>query len=159
MLEEEAQHFPRCVRPLRISVGADRAPSRPSVSGSVDIPVLQDSAPIRVAIDSAGVRMTSRYLPTVHPLVRTRGLYRPFENLITVFRMHGSVAIAMKNNGWNRLLVAGNYSVIGPATSSHGDKCGGKINGGPAGKAGMHTDSRVQIRVRCSHDGSGGRSG
>jgi hypothetical protein len=47
-----------------------------------------------------------------------------------VSRMHGVVAIAVKNNGWNRLLVAGNYPVIGPATLSHGDKCRGKVNGG-----------------------------
>jgi hypothetical protein len=55
MLEEETQHFPRCVRSSRISVGADGAASRPCVSSSVDIPVLQDSAPTRVAMDSAGI--------------------------------------------------------------------------------------------------------
>jgi hypothetical protein len=38
--------------------------------------------------------------------------------------------------------------VIGPATLSHGDKCGGKVNGGSAGEAGMYTDCRVQtLRV------------
>jgi len=55
MLEEETQHFPRCVRSSRISVGAYRAASRPCMSSSVDIPVLQDSAPTRVAMDSAGI--------------------------------------------------------------------------------------------------------
>jgi len=73
--------------------------------------------------------------------------------------MHSSVAIAVKNNGWDRWLVTWNYPVIGPGTLSHGDKCGGKVNGGPAGEAGMYTDCRVQIRVRCAHDSSGGRSG
>src|ERR1700751_1985544 len=57
VLEEETQHFPRCVRSSRISVGADRAASRPCVSSSVDIPVLQDAASARVAMDSAGIGM------------------------------------------------------------------------------------------------------
>ncbi|MDB5609288.1 MAG: hypothetical protein JWP25_6188 [Bradyrhizobium sp.] len=54
MLEEETQHFPRCVRPSRMSVGACRAASRPCVSSSVDAPVLKDSAPTRVGMDRAG---------------------------------------------------------------------------------------------------------
>src|SRR5260370_42240516 len=66
--------------------------------------------------------------------------------------MHSSVAIAVKNNGWHRWLVPWNYPVIGPATLSHGDKCGGEVNGGPAGEAGMYTGCRVQIRVSWSHD-------
>src|SRR6478752_6094081 len=159
MLEEETQHFPRCVRSSRISVGADRAASRPCVSSSVDIPVLQDSAPTRVAMDSAGIGMPSRYLPAMHLLLRARRFHSLLKNLIAVFWMHRRVAIAVKNNGWDRWPVTWNYPVIGPGTLSHGDKCGGKVNGGPAGEAGMYTDCRVQILVRCSHDSSSGRSG
>ena len=40
MPEEETQHFPRCIRSLRIGVGARRAASRPCVAGAVDIPLL-----------------------------------------------------------------------------------------------------------------------
>src|SRR5436190_4832428 len=47
MREEEAQHFPRCVRSSRISIGPRGAASRPCVSSSMDIPVLKDSAPAR----------------------------------------------------------------------------------------------------------------
>jgi hypothetical protein len=48
MLEEETEHFPRCVWSSRISVGARRAASRPCVSGSADVPVLKNTAPTRV---------------------------------------------------------------------------------------------------------------
>src|SRR5579871_970083 len=37
MLEEEAQHLPRRVRPARIGVGAGWAASRPGVAGTVNI--------------------------------------------------------------------------------------------------------------------------
>src|SRR5258708_19117523 len=140
VLQEETQHFPRCVRSSRISVGADRAASRPCVSSSVDIPVLQDSAPTRVAMDSAGIGMPSRYLPAMHLFLRARRFHSLLKNLIAVFWMHGSVAIAVKNNGWDRWLVTWNYPVIGPATLSHGDKCGGEGNGAPARESGMYTD-------------------
>src|SRR5258706_14806956 len=159
MLEEETKHFPRCVGSSRISVGARRAASRPCVSSSVDIPVLQDSAPTRVAMDSAGIGMPSRYLPAMHLFLRARRFHSLLKNLIAVFWMHSSVAIAVKNNGWDRWLVTWNYPVIGPATLSHGDKCGAKVNGGPAGAARLNTGSDVPIRVRCSHDSSSGCSG
>src|SRR3979409_759297 len=80
MLEEETQHFPRCVRSSRISVGARRAASRPCVSSAVDTPVLQDCAPTRVAMDREGIGMPSWYLPAMHLLLRARQL----KNLIAV---------------------------------------------------------------------------
>ena len=159
MLEEKTKHFPRCVRSSRISVGARSAASGPCVSGSVDIPVLQYSAPTRVAQDRSGIGMPSGYLPAMHVLLCADRSHRLLKNLIAVFWMHSSVAISVKNNGWDRWLVALNYPVIEPATLSHGDICGGKVNGGPAGEAGMYTDCRVQILVRCSHDSSSGCSG
>src|SRR6266851_1708524 len=159
MLEEETQHFPRCVRSSRISIGARRAASRPCMSSSVDVPVLKDSAPTRVGMDRAGIGMPSRYPPAMHLLLGAYRSHRPLKNLIAVVWMHCNVAIAVKNNGWDRWLVTWNYPVIGPATLSHGDKCGGKVNGGPAGEAGMYTDGRVQIVVCCSHYSSSGRSG
>src|SRR5258707_14621862 len=139
MLEEETQHFPGCVRSSRIGIGASRTASRPCVSSSVNVPVLQDSAPTRVGMDRAGIGMPSRYPPAMPLPLRARRSHRLLKNLIAVFWMHSSVAIAVKNNGWDRWLVTWNYPVIGPATLSHGDKCGGKVNGGPAGETRMYT--------------------
>jgi hypothetical protein len=81
----ETQHFPRCVRSPRISVGADGAASRPCVSSSVDIPVLQDSAPTRVAMDSAGSRWYAfRFARDAHPAIGELRLaecpYLPFKD-------------------------------------------------------------------------------
>src|ERR1700686_1359620 len=98
MLEEETQHFPRCVRSSRIGVGARRAASRPCVSSSVDIPVLKYSAPTRVGMDRAGIGMPSRYLPAMHILFRARRSDRLLKNLIAVVWMHRKVAVAVKNN-------------------------------------------------------------
>src|SRR5216684_5850599 len=102
MLEEETQHFPRCVRSSRISVGARRAAPRPCVSSSVDVPVLKDSAPTRVGMDRAGIGMPSRYPPAMHLLLRARRSDRLLKNLIAVVWMHRNVAIAVKNNGRDR---------------------------------------------------------
>jgi hypothetical protein len=56
MLEEETQHFPRCVGSSRISIEASRAASRPCVSGSMDVPVSKNSAPAHISMDRAGNR-------------------------------------------------------------------------------------------------------
>src|SRR5437762_5296053 len=76
MLEEETQHFSRCVRSSRISAGARRTTSRPCVPSSVDVPVLKDSAPTRVGMNRAGIAMTSRYPPAMHLLLRARRSHR-----------------------------------------------------------------------------------
>src|SRR6266702_567465 len=102
MLEEETEHFPRCVRSSRISVGARRAAARPCVSSTVDVPVLKDSAPTRVGMDPAGIAMPTRNPPAMHFLLRARGSHRLLKNLIAVVWMHRSVAIAVKNNGRDR---------------------------------------------------------
>src|SRR6266446_6230114 len=99
MLKEETQHFPRCVRSSRISVGARRAASRPCVSSSVDVPVLKDFPPTRVGMDRAGISMPSRYPPAMHLLLRARVSRRLPKNLIAVVWMRRNVAIAVKNNG------------------------------------------------------------
>src|SRR3982074_1165297 len=125
MPEEKTQHFPRCVRSSRISVGARRAASRPCVSSAVDTPVLQDCAPTRVAMDREGIGMPSWYLPSMPLLLRARRSHRQLKNLIAVVWMHRSVAIAVKNNGRDRGPVT--YPVIGPATVSHGEKTTGKV--------------------------------
>ena len=102
MLEEETQHFPRCVRSLRISVGARRAASRPCVAGAMDIPVLQDFASARIGMGRAGVGMPSRYLPATHLFLRSRRTDSLFNNLTAIVWMHGGVAVAVENNNRDR---------------------------------------------------------
>src|SRR5437588_12511648 len=99
MLEEETEHFPRCVRSSRISVGARGASARPCMSSSVDVPVLKDSAPARIDMGRAGIGMSSRYPSAMHLLLRAPRSGRLFKNLIAVDRMHRIVAVAVKNNG------------------------------------------------------------
>src|SRR5437588_116060 len=99
MLEEETQHFPRCVRSSRISIGARWAASRPGVSSSMDIPVFKDSVPARVDMDRAGVGPPSRYLSVMYLLLRSRRSHRVLKNMIAIAWMHRIVAITMKNDG------------------------------------------------------------
>lgn len=73
MLEEEAQHLPRGVRPSRIGVGAGGAASRPSVSRAMDIPLFKDCPPARVAMDRAGIGMSSGYPTAMHLPLQIRG--------------------------------------------------------------------------------------
>ncbi len=44
VVEEEAEHLARCVRPARVRVGAVRAATRPSVDAAVNDPLLQHRA-------------------------------------------------------------------------------------------------------------------
>ena len=150
MLEEETQHFPRCVRSSRISVGARRAATRPSVSSSVDVPVLKDSAPTRVGMDRAGIGMPSRYPTAMHLLLRGRRSDRLLKNLIAVVWMNRDVAIAVKNNGRDGGAASWNDPVAGPgrrgqATLSHGDKRRGKVNGGQNVRRLPRTDRRTLL--------------
>ena len=102
MLEEETQHFPRGVRSSRISVRANRAATRPCVSSSVDVPVLENSAPARVSMDRTGIGMPSSYPSAMHFLLRARRSHKLLKNMIAVVWMHRSVAITVKNNGRDR---------------------------------------------------------
>src|SRR5450631_4046725 len=102
MLEEETEHFPRCVRSSRISVGARGASSRPCVSSSVDVPVLKDSTPACVDMDRASIGMPSGYPPAMHLLLDAHRFYGVLKNLIAVVWMHRNVAIAVKNDGRDR---------------------------------------------------------
>jgi hypothetical protein len=55
ILEKETQHFLRCVRPLRIGIGAGRAASGPGVAGTVDTcPPACATAPDRILTTSYG---------------------------------------------------------------------------------------------------------
>ena len=96
------QHFLRCVRSLRIRVGARGAASRPGVAGAVDVPVLQDFALASVGMGRAGIGMASGYLPAMHLLLRPRRSDGLFENLTAIVWMHGGVAVAVENNSRDR---------------------------------------------------------
>src|SRR5262245_42830971 len=102
MLEEKAQHFSRCVRSPRVSIGAGRASPRPCVSSSVDAPVLEDVAPAGVAMDGPSIGVTSRHTPAMHVSFRARCVNGLLDYLIAVVWVHCAVAIAVKNNGWDR---------------------------------------------------------
>lgn len=132
MLEEKTHHFPCCVRSFWIGVGAGRAASGPCVSSAVDIPVLQYSAPARVAEDRAGVGMPSRYLAAVSFLLQPHGSHRLLKNLITVC-WDERVAITVKNSGRDRWPVINNNPATGFAALSHGDQRRRKVNGGAEG--------------------------
>jgi hypothetical protein len=105
MFEEETQHFPRCVRPSRIGVGACRTASRPCVSSSVDVPALKDSAPARGGIDRTRIGMSSRYSPAMHLLLSDGHSRELLTNLIAIVRMNRRVSIAVKDNGRDRRLI------------------------------------------------------
>src|SRR5690348_8174185 len=102
MGEEEAQHFPCRIRPSRIGVRPRRAASRPCVSGSMDVPVLKDSAFARVDVDRAGIGVPARYLTAMHLPFGADGFHGLLKDLIAVTWMYGHVAIAVKNNGRDR---------------------------------------------------------
>jgi hypothetical protein len=59
VLQEEAKHLPRSVRPPRIGVGTSSAASRPSVSGPMDLPMFKDCPAAHVGMDSASIGMSS----------------------------------------------------------------------------------------------------
>jgi len=88
ILEKETQHFLRCVRPLRIRIGAGRAASGPGVAGTVDIPVLQDLT-LAVGVGRAGIAMAAGYLPAMHLLLRPDRPDSLFDSLSAVVGMHG----------------------------------------------------------------------
>ena len=98
LLEEEAQHLSRCVRPSRIGVGADGASSRPGVSGTMDLPVLKDCPPARVGMDCAGIGVSSGYPTAMHISLQVRSPVLR-NDMIAVARMHYVVSIPMKNDG------------------------------------------------------------
>src|SRR5205823_3397635 len=117
MLEEEAQHLLRGVRPSRIGVGASGASSRPGMSGTMDFPVLKDCAPARVGMDCAGIGMSSWYPTAMHVLLQICSpLLR--NDMIPVARMHCVVSISMKNNGRDsRPLPQDRRNAAGPGRS------------------------------------------
>jgi hypothetical protein len=77
----KTKHFPCRVRCSRISVEAGGAASGPCVSRSVDIPVLQHSAPTGVAQDRSGIGMPSGVPARDAPSLRVHRSHGLLENL------------------------------------------------------------------------------
>src|ERR1700692_3719113 len=99
MPEEEAQHFPRRVRSLRIGVGAGGTASRPRVTGTMNVPVFGERPSASVSEDGAGIGVTVGYARSKHLHGRTRRFGGQLYNLVAVVGMHRGVAIAMENDG------------------------------------------------------------
>ena len=64
--------------------------------------MLEDVAPAGVAMDGASIGVTSRHPPALHISFRARCVDRLPDYLIAVVWVHCAVAIAVKNNGWDR---------------------------------------------------------
>jgi hypothetical protein len=102
MLKKEAEHLPRGIRPLRISVGAGRAAARPGMTGAVDDPLLEDRLAMGVGMQRTAVGPPAGYLT---PLRRCRGLQSGGrgaaclgDDLIAVARVDGHILVAMEHD-------------------------------------------------------------
>src|ERR1700750_3055722 len=98
MLEKEAQHFRRRIRSLLVRIGSGRTAARPGVAGAVDVPVLQNLA-LANCEGRAGIRVRSRNLPVMYLLSSLCPSNGMFDNIGPIVRMHGSVTVAVKDNG------------------------------------------------------------
>jgi hypothetical protein len=119
VLEEEAQHLPRCVRPARIGVGAGGTTSRPGVSNARRWharPDRQGWCGCRRA-HAAVVRRSP--LPSNLPPWRTAR-----QSSRRCSDAHRGVAVAMEDDGRHWRSAIRNFR---PASLPHGDERGGKI--------------------------------
>ena len=64
--------------------------------------MLEDEAPAGVTVDGASIGVTSRHPPALRIFFRARCVDGLLDYLIAVVRVHCAVAIAVKNNGWDR---------------------------------------------------------
>ena len=64
--------------------------------------MLEDVAPAGVAMDGASIGVTSWHPPVLHISFRARRVDGLLDYLIAVVWVHRAVAIAVKNNGWDR---------------------------------------------------------
>ena len=64
--------------------------------------MLEDVAPAGVAMDGASIGVTSGHPAALHISFRARCVDGLLDYLIAVVWVHCTVAIAVKNNGWDR---------------------------------------------------------
>ena len=76
VIEEETEHLLRGVGPSRIGVRAGGAAARPSVTGSVDDPLLEDRLPARVSVEGPAIGMPAGYPPVLHSSPQVHGRIR-----------------------------------------------------------------------------------
>jgi hypothetical protein len=55
MVEEKANHLAACIWPSWIGVATQGTATRPSMAGSVDVPLLEDRPSLRVVVDGPRV--------------------------------------------------------------------------------------------------------
>ena len=70
--------------------------------------MLKDRAAARVRVDRSGISMSSGNPTAMHRFSRVCDLHRPRDDMIAVARMHRGVAIAVKNDGRDRLPISEN---------------------------------------------------
>src|SRR5579872_1908335 len=98
MIAKEPQHFLSRVGPSRVGVGASRTAARPSVTSSMDAPLLYDCLPPHIAMDRTGVGMAARYLTAMRFLLPARGSHRTGDDVIGVSWVYYVVTIAVKDD-------------------------------------------------------------
>jgi hypothetical protein len=126
--------FPLLRPDLLNGVRAGRAASRPRMAGTVNTPVLDDLA-FAIDVDCAGIAMHAGYLPSMHLLPRFGRPDGLFDSSVAIIGMHGCVAVAVGDNGRDRLSVR-NSLVAGSAALTHRRERGGHVGRGPVGQAG-----------------------
>jgi hypothetical protein len=137
VIAKEPQHFLGCVRPSRIGVRPRGTAARPSVTSSMDAPLLQNCFPVRVSVDRARIGVAAGNLPATHlglPAPGSRGLV---DDVIGVSGVYDGVAIAVKDDGREGCLLSTNRrNIVGRGrvwrtAVPHRGECREKIVGGP----------------------------
>ena len=70
--------------------------------------MLKGCPAFRVRMDRSGIGMSSGDPAAMHRFLQVCDLHRPRDDMIAVARMHRSVAIAVKNDGRDRLPISEN---------------------------------------------------
>src|SRR5215213_1402210 len=112
-------------------------------------PLLQHRSPACVRVDGPGVTHSTWRLATVHVLPKISRSFRLSNDLITIKRVHGGIAVPVEHNRGD--------SASGPTRSTrslcgwrrpallHGRKGGRHVAGSPAGQPGMDADRGIQV--------------
>jgi hypothetical protein len=123
----------------------------------MDLPVLKDCAAARVGMDRASIGMSSGDATAMHRLSQIRASHRPRDDVISVARIHGGVAIAVKHDGRDLAAFAKERNVarvqrIPKVTLPHDDERRWKVVGGPTGQSRMNAREGVEMRRKLRAD-------
>src|SRR5271169_1725990 len=100
--EEEADHLPAGVGTPRVRIGAAETAAGPSMTRTMQDPLLKDLPAGRVEMDCAGVGHPAWRLAPRHHLGQRRFLPCLSDDVVAVDRVDGSVGIAMEDDGRHR---------------------------------------------------------